>query len=179
MIDLLQAGLKYASRGWPVFPCDPATKRPLVKHGFKSATTDPATIRRWWKEWPAAMTGMPTGEPSGIVAIDIDVKRPFEADEIDGEKSWNNLLVDHAAAEPATRIIHTPSGGRHLYFRWRPGIGNSAGRLGRGIDSRGQGGYVVIPPSANAQGVAYELFHDHPVLSLPLWLASLLERDDD
>lgn len=177
--DLMQEALRYAGLGSPIFPCDPATKRPLVKHGFKSATTGLVTIRRWWKQWPAAMIGMPTGEPSGFVVLDIDVKHPYETDEIDGEKSWNDLLVVHGAVEPPTRIVHTPSGGRHLYFCWQVRIGNSAGRLGCGLDIRGQGGYVIVPPSVNAQGVAYELFHDRPVLPLPVWLASLLERDDD
>ena len=45
---MLEQALKYAARGISVFPCWPATKEPACRHGFKDATTNPATIRRWW-----------------------------------------------------------------------------------------------------------------------------------
>ncbi|MEI2299180.1 bifunctional DNA primase/polymerase [Ensifer sp. MJa1] len=171
-MTMLDAALAYAARGWPVFPCK-ADKTPLVGGGFRAATTDEATIRAWWAKWPMAMIGLPTGEPSGLIVIDIDMKG-----EIDGEKSWNDLMVKHRAAPPITREIHTPSGGRHLTFR-HPGnvkIRNSAGKLGLGLDVRGDGGYVIAPPSANADGGAYELFRDIEPMAMPEWLSAELVR---
>src|SRR5579864_4951894 len=75
---MLTAALEYAGRGWPVFPCHPQTKRPLTPGGkdgtggLKLATTDEITIRTWWKKWPKAMIGVPTGLPIGAVVVDLD-----------------------------------------------------------------------------------------------------------
>src|ERR1700674_2414463 len=70
--DVSVAALEFGAQGMPVFPCDPANKRPLVATGFKAATTDGPTITIWWKQWPEAMIGIPTGEPSGVFVLDID-----------------------------------------------------------------------------------------------------------
>lgn len=77
--DLRGAALAYAAKGVPVFPCDPAKKKPLTKHGFKEASTDPATIAEWWERWPNAMIGMPTGKASGVWVLDVDNPEVFEA----------------------------------------------------------------------------------------------------
>ena len=68
----LQAVLDLADRGIPVFPCDPGNKRPLVAYGFKTATTVRSILETWWRQWPTAMIGVPTGEPSGAFVLDID-----------------------------------------------------------------------------------------------------------
>ena len=73
--DVPVAALELGAQGMPVFPCDPASKQPLVATGFKAATTDPTTITTWWKQWPQAMIGVPTGEPSGVFVLDIDATR--------------------------------------------------------------------------------------------------------
>src|SRR4051812_6492502 len=52
--------LFWARFGWPVFPVDPTTKKPRTKHGFKDATTDVQKIRRWWRDNPNSMIGIPT-----------------------------------------------------------------------------------------------------------------------
>ena len=87
----LKAALRYAARGWPVFPVWPriddrcgcgkadcktraSTRSATCPEGFKDATTDEKTIRRWWREYPDAGIGMPTGKPSGMIVIDIDRK---------------------------------------------------------------------------------------------------------
>lgn len=135
--DLERAALLYAKRGWHVFPLKPGTKQPhpkLAPHGLKDATTDADVIRGWWKKSPTANVGIATGRASGLVVIDLDTG---------ADPSSLHL--------PITRKVKTPSGGAHLYFA-HPGadVRNSAGRLGPKIDVRGDGGYVVAPPSVFA-----------------------------
>ena len=70
---LLKAALAYAKRGVPVFPCEPGAKKPLTCNGHWDATTDPRAIERWWKRWPTANVGVPTGKKSGLVVLDVDL----------------------------------------------------------------------------------------------------------
>src|SRR5437763_14052211 len=77
LVTPLEAGLGYAERRRPVFPCQwhvEGRKRPLVEHGLKAATTDAAIITPWWMRWPDALIGVPTGEAVGYVVLDIDRK---------------------------------------------------------------------------------------------------------
>lgn len=135
--DLLEAALSYAARGWPVFPCK-SDKRPYTAHGFKDATTNATTIREWWARWPGAALGLDCGG-AGLVVIDCDVKNG-----IDGIANFEALGIDHDGALHAT----TPSGGLHIVFRVNETpLGNSAGKLAPGIDTRGAGGYIILPPS--------------------------------
>jgi hypothetical protein len=138
----LDAALGYAEAGFPIFPCKP-TKEPLTPHGFKDATTDEKQIREWWSKSPRAMIGMPTGLASGIDVLDIDVK-PDE--QIDGHK----FVPGFARLSPVE--VQTPSGGTHLYFRSEGKVRNSTDLIGPGVDTRGEGGYVILPLSSNAQG---------------------------
>jgi hypothetical protein len=112
-----------------------------VPNGFKGATTDEKTIRRWWNEYPDAGIGMPTGAQSGIDVLDIDFKNGR-----DGTSSLGNL-VGELGALPETGSASTPSGGKHRYFRHGQGIRCSTDKLGVGLDLRGEGGFVVLPPS--------------------------------
>jgi Bifunctional DNA primase/polymerase, N-terminal len=167
---LLQAALAYASCGWPVFPCNPANKRPLVKGdvnaqgqeipdtgGVKQASTDPDTIRRWWARWPKAMIGLATGAVSGVFVVDIDAG----FDEDTGEAFEACDLLAHLQAElgcelPDTWSTETPRGGRHLFFQFPcdSALGNRTNLIKR-VDVRGEGGYVILPPSARPDGSAY------------------------
>ena len=123
----LDAALRYASRGKPVFPCrwdGIARKQPLTPHGFKGATTDTAIIRSWWGIWPEALIGMPTGQASGLVVLDIDVKQP-EANGFDSLEDLGRSIL------PETPMVHTQSGGLHVYFAiGERELKNSAGRIG-------------------------------------------------
>jgi len=138
---LLKAALAYARRGVSVFPCEASAKRPLTRNGHWDATTDPHAIERWWRRWPSANVAVPTGQKSGVVVLDVDV-------EDDGPESLARL--ERAGVPvPKTARARTGGGGIHLFFRYPRGreIRNSAGLLGPGLDVRGEGGYVVVPPS--------------------------------
>jgi len=166
------AALAHAESGLPVFPVG-WNKSPLTRHGYLDASHDPGQVQRWWQRWPKALIGCPCGMASGLLALDIDMK----PDGPDGERSWNALLVRFGVGEPVTRMTLTPSGGRHLHFRY-PSEGeeirNSAGRLAPGIDVRGQGGSIILPGSRNPKGV-YELLRDDiEVAPCPEWLATYL-----
>lgn len=138
--ELHAAALRYARRDWPVFPCVPGDKRPLTSRGHLDATTDPSRITSWWNRWPNANIGVPTGERSGLLVLDVD------GDE--GRQTLETLEQEHGRL-PATLRVSTPNGGEHIYFQYPPGteVRNSAGKLGPGIDVRGEGGYVLAPPS--------------------------------
>lgn len=133
---LLKAALIHAREGRPVFPCG-RDKRPLVKGGFYAATTDPVKIERWWTRWPDALIGMPTGEVSGVFVVDLDCKKG---------KDGFAAVPDWETLSPVQ--VKTRSGGRHLYFRCTKHLGTiSAGKIAPGVDTRGEGGYVIVPPS--------------------------------
>ncbi len=144
----------------PVFPCD-ANKRPLTTHGFKDATTDPVQIRRMFANPAAVMIGVPTGAITGWVIIDVDVKDGAQG------RAW---LDANSHRLPQTRTIRTGTGGLHLYLRWpdQP-VKNSASKIAPGIDVRGDGGYVIVPPSPG-----YAIADDAPVADAPDWLLAVL-----
>jgi hypothetical protein len=172
--EILAAALSYAAQGFPVFPCDPRDKKPLIPHSFKDASCDRNTIAAWWRTWPNAMVGIPTGEVSGCFVLDVDQD---EAKGIDGEASLE-ALVDQEGRLPETALQITPRGGRHFFFR-HPGVKvkNSASKLRPGLDIRGDGGYVVIAPSINAAGKAYRWQRDPDVVGFadaPAWLLRLV-----
>ena len=184
-----QAALSLARNGWPVFPCDHRVdlpgqkrcKRPLTPNGFKDATTDPVQIETWWRRWPDALIGVPTGPRSGIWAVDLDLD-PDKG--IDGPAAMARLEAEHGPL-PETVETRTPRGGLHLLFAWDPErpVPNSCGKLGAGIDIRGDGGYVIVPPSKREDGASYRwenppgLFQPVPA---PAWLYELIlaKRDD-
>ena len=174
-----------ARAGWPVFPCRSSdegvfggrAKSPLIRGGFKGATTDEETVLGWWSKWPDAAIGMPTGEATGVLVIDVDNK-----DGRDGGASLRELEAKHSPL-PATRRIRTPSGGEHLYFEMPEGldIRCSTDTIGRGIDVRANGGYVIVPPSSLFDGDGSLIGHYEDTCdslgapaAAPAWLIHLL-----
>jgi putative DNA primase/helicase len=173
---LLDAALAYAAAGWPVFPCDwrqdppdltgrkKRAKAPLVAGpdkdeqgnnipetgGLWRATTDEEQIRAWWKKHPRALIGVPTGARIGLFVIDLDPRYGECVDEVRAR------LVEAVGPLPDGPISITQSGGWHLWFRLPDGDlpHNSAKRIA-GVDWRGQGGYVIVPPSTMSDGKAY------------------------
>ena len=147
-----------AATGLPVFPCA-ADKRPAISereggHGLRDASTVPAELARLFRHPRACLVGVPSGERSGIDILDLDYRH--------GAGTWQ---AAHAAELPETQIHESMSGGRHLLFEHVHGVRNSAGRIGLGVDVRGEGGYAVWPPSRG-----YCVIHDVPIAHWPDWL---------
>jgi hypothetical protein len=169
----LDAALDYARRGTPVFPTNPLDKKPLTPNGFKDATTNETQIREWWQKWPNAMVAAPTGSASGMWVTDLDLD---PAKNIDGMATLAQLIAQHGEL-PKTLMTITPRGGRHLIFTWDSNaeIRNSAGKIGPGVDVRGRGGYVCLPPSRNANGGLYRWDPDgaDEAVAAPDWLIEL------
>ena len=157
------AALDYAARGWAVFPLRPRDKTPACAHGVRDATTDIERIRRYWLRVPDANVGIATGAASGFWVLDID--GPEAA-------AW---LAERYPTLPATRAQVTARG-RHLLFAVPPGveIRNSAGRLGPGLDVRGEGGYIVAAPSVHPSGHVYAWCGPDAIAEPPAWLVEAL-----
>ncbi|MEP7125056.1 MAG: bifunctional DNA primase/polymerase [Byssovorax sp.] len=181
--QLLKHALAYATRGWPVVPlywptsiapqvccaCGSSScrvgKHPigrLVPHGLKDASLDAARITAWWTAAPLANVGIVLGEAARMFALDIDPRNG-------GDRTLAELI---AAGLPDTLHAFTGGGGEHFFFAW-PGrrVACSAGALGPGVDVKGDGGYIVAPPSLHASGqrYAWDLFEAVPVAA-PRWL---------
>jgi hypothetical protein len=169
MCDL---ALEYATkRNWPVFPCNPADKKPLTANGFKAASINPGQIRAWWQQHPNAMIGVPTGKASGFWVLDIDVK-PKK----DGSASLARLESVNGALPP-TLSGATPSQGVHYYFKHDDVVRNSGSKLGIGIDVRGEGGYVIAPGSVRDDGCYYEWHSETSEIAIaPTWLVALIAK---
>ena len=155
---LHKAALKIAEQSKPVFPCRHAPdKSPLTRRGFKDATTDPAKVNMLFNRYPGASIGVPTGRESGFFVLDVDSLTALE-----------KLEKEHGKL-PVTLMVRTPSGGLHIYFEYVEGVTNSPGGLPKGIDVRGQGGYVLVPPSPG-----YEIESRAPIAEAPGWLLDLI-----
>ena len=174
MIDrqhqLLCAALAQARQGFHVFPLRPGGKTPAIRNWQSRATLDRGQIRRWWADNSGKNIGIATGSPSGIMVIDLDAaKTPGQPH---GRQSLAALARDRGETIPRrTRTVVTAGGGQHLYFRLPPEVDlrNTAGHLGRHVDTRGTGGYVVGPGSV-INGRRYRLTIDVPPLPIPGWL---------
>lgn len=169
---LMSAALTLVERGWRVFPLRPRDKRPLPRFTKweARATCDAGQIYRWWTEAPYNL-GVATG-PSRLLVIDCDTAA-------EGEVDWQARAGRVAIRDimlPITLTVLTPTSGLHVYFN-APGdgasLGNTAGRLGRHIDTRGAGGYVVGPGSV-VGGHYYRIICRSPVADLPCWVGEHL-----
>jgi len=176
----LDAALSYAARGWLVFPahsitarkkctcartgCGSPGKHPRTVKGVLDATTDAAQIRTWWKRWPEANIGLATGAESGLVVVDLD-----------GDIGRESLLAEAKLDLPETPISLTGGGGEHLLFRHPGARVSNRQNVCPGVDVRGDGGYIIAPPSIHETGTRYEWEcsshpDDVPVADLPGWI---------
>ncbi|WP_328735697.1 bifunctional DNA primase/polymerase [Streptomyces bobili] len=187
---LLNAALTAAGRGWPVIPLHPGTKRAAghperscpetgrCAHGHvtpeQRATTDPGLIRAAWTARPYNV-GIATG-PAGLLVVDLDPLKPEEPiGAPDGATSLQALCERAGQHLPTTYRVRTARGGQHLYFSAPAGmrLKCSVDRLGRHIDTRAWGGYVVAPGSTTPEG-PYTVVDDREPAPLPDWLREAL-----
>jgi hypothetical protein len=171
-----EIALGLAARGRPVFPCDPFTKRPLTARdkdeagnpisgtgGLKKATVDLDQIKRWWADHPAAMVGLPTGEPIGVWVLEIDISdKKTEIPFTTVEAQVAAIEAEIGGRLPPTLRVKTPRGGEHWYFRSGNDFPRNSQSIERGgnklngIDVRGDGGYVIAAGSRRADGKVYD-----------------------
>lgn len=173
MTSSLDVAMGYRKIGLPVFPCTDE-KRPLTVNGFKNASCEAATLRKWFNAERAGVLGIPTGTyPDGrfLLVIDCDVK-----DGIDGHESLSAWL--NGAVLPETWTVLTANGGTHYYY-WMPvgfSIANSVSKLALRVDLRGEGGYVIAAGSQTSDGRTWELEASAPrtINDAPQWLVQRL-----
>jgi hypothetical protein len=191
-VELRQAALGYATGGIPVLPlhypiqrvragrlvvgcscrapdCGQVGKHPLaalVPHGVKDASADPALVGSWWRRYPHANIGLATG----VVFDALDVDGP------QGAAALRTFAADHDLELPHGPLVRTGSGGWHLYLA-PTGLGNPHPPELQQVDWRGQGGYVVAPPSRHASGARYQFLRglSAPLAAVPPALRALLE----
>jgi hypothetical protein len=170
----MKAALVLARKGLRVHPCRPGDKIPLLKDWPARATTDPDTIKEWWRQWPDVNVAVATGPESGIAVLDVDGP--------EGERSLADLERQYSPLPDAYPMQWTGGGrgGWQAFFAYPAGrkVGNSAGRLGPKLDTRGDRGFVLVPPSrtsyAYAWGAERSIWHV-PLPPMPAWMVDLLD----
>jgi hypothetical protein len=166
MTSIPHVALKYKALGFSVLPVQRVDKKPLIPwQEFQKRLPTEEEVARWWQRWPAANLAIVTGKVSGVVVLDVDGP--------EGEASLRGRQV------PPTPTVLTGKG-RHLYFRWPGFEARNFARKLPGLDFRGDGGYVVAPPSVHASGRRYRWadylgIEDVPLAPCPAWLLELLQ----
>lgn len=173
MIKTLEHALFYADHGWKVFPLKEKDKVPTVKWA-DVATTDKDTITSWWNANPAANVGIMTGSKSGLLVLDIDAGHGGETTLAELQSKYGEL--------PQTPVCKTGGGGRHFFFKYADGTKNTASKIGAGIDTRSEGGYVVGANSLHPSGHFYEWDKEHlpsktQLADAPAWLLKILVEE--
>ncbi len=157
--------------------CNSPAKHPvghLVPSGLKNASTEDKVVEQWFRNQPWNLA-IVTGKTSGVFALDVDPRHG-------GDNSIADLESKHGPLPPTWRFL-TGGGGEHILFR-HPGVlvPNSAGKIGVGIDVRGEAGYIVAPPSRHTSGRDYSISVDHhpddiPLAEAPAWLTALVKSE--
>ena len=171
----LKWALDYAARGWKIFPlfyvlrdgtcsckgktCKRVGKHPINNGGCLNASNEESQILEWWTRTPHANIGLATGH-GGRVVLDIDDSDVYKEDKSSGKfnfirkkqgpKSLAELIEIYRDTEgplPDTLTVKTGSGGKHFHFLSVHQLPNSQDKISPDIDLRGQGGYVILPPS--------------------------------
>jgi putative DNA primase/helicase len=186
-LDHLEAALDHARRAWRVIAlhsiregrctcgravCDSPGKHPRLAAWPSQATTDERTIRSWFAHWRALNLGIVTGADSDLVGLDVDGDT--------GAESLRDLERQHGAL-PETVVSLTGRGGRHFLFRHPGGTVSNGVGLWPGIDVRGDGGYLVVPPSRTVSPYDWQIGSEPgavPLATLPEWLLDHLRRRD-
>lgn len=164
----LDAALEYHRRGWSVIPLRPRDKKPAMAWArFQQKQASKAEVATWNRQYPGANLGIVTGAVSGIIVLDVD-----------DASAWDNLFFEYDV--PRTPTAQTGKGW-HLYFAHPGGVVKNFARKLPGLDLRGDGGYVVAPPSVHPNGGAYqwEISPDDTTLApAPDWLLDLIHNNE-
>ena len=170
--QVFNAAMAYAQKGYRVFPVRAGEKRPETANGFHDATTDPDQIQAWFGNSPLSNIGIPTG---GMLVVDIDPEG----------LNWLEEDAEKRSSLTEAPWARTPRGGHHFWFRQPEGmtLRNSVSRLAPGVDTRANGGYVVVAPSCIGDGqYIWVEGHELPTIDQlpepPLWLLEALEAQD-
>lgn len=159
---MLESALNYAKRGWYVAPVLPGAKHPYIKWATES-TINEDQIRYWWNRNPGSSIAVITGEKSGIVVMDIDPRSG-------GHESLFEKCAEHGPL-PDTLTFKTGGGGTHYVFK-HPGYKvKTTSNIFPGMDSKGDGGLIIAPPSPHSSGGFYEVMRDFPIADMPEWWA--------
>ena len=162
----LPHALAYGAAALPVFPLIVGGKTPAVASGFYAATTNPETIKRYWRIADRNI-GVPTGIASGFWVVDVDPG---------GEDGIRRLEAEHGPF-PATRTMFTPRGGFHFWFKYVGPVPSSIGRIAPHVDVRADSGYVAVAPSVTANGTYSWLGDPKAELAIaPQWLIALARK---
>lgn len=158
--ERLHQALAYAERGFSVIPIKPGDKKPLIPWTeFQKRRATDEEITSWWSMNPNANIGIVTGEISNLFVVDIDTD--------EGRSNIDAIISDSVVCPTVT----TPRGGQHLYFKYPAGTKITIGaNVIPGSDFRGNGGFVVAPPSVNGNGKSYDWLlniNDTPLCDLP------------
>ncbi|WP_432474143.1 DUF3631 domain-containing protein [Amphritea sp. HPY] len=167
--SLSEAAVQYAEQGYSVFPLKPKGKQPATKHGFKDAEKDPELVKQMWNGHDYNI-GLCTGKINGFFVVDVD-----------NLEVWGKLLSDNGGELPAGPVVQTGKG-LHLFFvipddvpiRTRCNVKSC-------FDVRGDGGYIVAPPSIHSNGNRYEFLTDlfnTPLPQPPEWLLNMIVKKE-
>jgi hypothetical protein len=164
MSDLRDYIIAALERGWQVIPLKAGKKEPNLPKGHSFLTEAPSkTQYKKWAEYAKfGNYGIVTGQMSGITIVDVDYPEGF-------------LILDQLGID--INGIETPQvlspNGIHLYFKYTPRVRTGVGIMGKGIDIRNNGAYVVGPGSV-VDGQLYvwsEVYGpDTPLANVPEWV---------
>lgn len=190
-MKLMDEALRYAAAGIPVFPlhwikqdgncscrqgamCTAKGKHPRIKNWNEEASTDQEKVKQWWEKTPSANIGIPMGEKSGLVALDVDTRHR-------GEESLA-MLMDEFDILPDTITATTGGGGKHYIFKYTEELclKNVVG-FRNGLDIRTQGGMIVVAPSVHGSGRKYAWDEgkspfDMEAAEMPAWLVEEIRK---
>jgi len=160
---VLEAALEYLRMGWVPIPLKLKAKTPLISwRKWQQRKPTAADLKSWWERWPDANVAILTGATSGIMALDLEAGTSLDSKPI-----------------PPTPMQETGGGGRHYLFR-HPGFPvPNAVKILPGVDLRGDGGYIVVPPSVHPSGKRYEWVitpEQEPLAEAPAWLLELIKQ---
>ena len=176
-ISHLDAALSYLARKWTVIPAAERGKRPIIRwQAYQAGRPSEAQVRGWFTQWPEANLSVVTGKVSGIVVLDVDPGH--------GGAASLAAIEDRHGRLPNTVEAKTGGGGRHIYFAYPDREVRNRTGFARGLDLRGDGGVIIVPPSVHPSGKRYHWRQNHgpediALAPMPIWLLESRLGGDD